>query len=260
MRRSSPSCLRIPTRNHMPTANPTTTSSVHTNPLRPPLRPATVTATGSKQSAPVTRAAASHDRRVRHRYPSHPKKGPETRPPISFTWFVPKRPRSSTREKCTFSIGLKVIAKYPARADSVTIKPATAARRGRPCVEPNRKGSISQGAESRLTDIDHQPIALTACTVPRYWSPAPNTSPAMTMPGTPYGIVTSRFEPPWKMVDLLNRRTDSIVRRRHHSPVRECGHQHKDGRDGRNSVARLAPDQTSFGSIDVIRRSTGRLG
>jgi hypothetical protein len=166
--RSNPSCLRLPTRNHVPTAKPATTSRAHTIALRPSLRPATVTAIGSKQSAPVARAAASHDRRVCHRYPSHPNKGPQMRPPISFSWLVPTRPRSSTREKCTPSIGLKVMAKYPARAESVTTNPATAARRGRPCVVPTKKGSISQGADSRLTDVDHEPIAATACTVPRY--------------------------------------------------------------------------------------------
>ncbi len=148
VRRSNPTCLRILTRHHVPTTTPTTISNAHTNPLRPSLRPATVTATGSRHSAPVTSAAASHDRRACQRYPSHPNNGPKTRPPISFNWLVPMRPRRLTSEKCTPSIGLKVMAKYPARADSVTTKPAIAARCGRPCVAPTKKGSISQGAES----------------------------------------------------------------------------------------------------------------
>jgi hypothetical protein len=59
----------------------------------------------------------------------------------------------------TFSIGLYVIRKYPARADKITTSPRAIPRRLRSWVMPATNGRRSHGAESPLTVAAQAPSA-----------------------------------------------------------------------------------------------------
>src|SRR6266487_6968508 len=82
--------------------------------------------------------------------------------------------RAGSRLKCTFSIGVSVIAQYPARAANVTVRPISAADLPRIWVQPKQKAITSQEADIKLNAVATGQLEM----LPRYWSPAPNTAPA----------------------------------------------------------------------------------